>query len=45
MTDVTEENDQVPTPESPAPEEVPEQTPVASQVEEVAIALKKKKCI
>ena len=27
LTDVTEESDQVPSPESPATEEVPEQTP------------------
>jgi hypothetical protein len=39
LTDVTEESDQVPSPESPATEEVQdEQTPVTAQVEEVAIA-------
>ena len=40
LTDVTEESDQVPSPESPVTEEVQEQTPVAAptQVEEVAIA-------
>lgn len=42
--DVIEENDQVPSHESPATEEVPEQAPVVAQVEgeEVAIALKNK---
>jgi len=41
---VTEEKNQVLSPESPPTEEVPEQTPVAVQVEgeEVAIALKNK---
>jgi len=40
LTDVTEERDQVPSPESPVTEEVQEQTLVAAptQVEEVAIA-------
>ena len=39
LTDLTEESDQVPSPESPATEEVQEeQTPVTAQVEEVAIA-------
>ncbi|GAU12297.1 hypothetical protein TSUD_142060 [Trifolium subterraneum] len=38
QTDVTEENDQVPSPESPATEEVQEQTPVAAQVEDVVVA-------
>jgi phosphoribosyl-ATP pyrophosphohydrolase len=33
-TDVKEENDQVPSPESPTTEEVQEQIPVAAQVEE-----------
>ena len=39
-TDVTEVNDQVPSPENPATEEVQEQTPIVAQVEgeEVAVA-------
>jgi len=37
--DVTEENNQVPSPESPATEEVQEQTPVSAQVEDEAVAI------
>ena len=39
LTDVTEDNDQVPSPESPATEEVQEQTPVSAQVEDEAVAI------
>ena len=38
-TDVTEENDQVSFPESPATEEVQEQTPIVAQVEDEEVAI------